>query len=145
MKIIWGLFILLNFCLLVSCKNSKDELAERMSTSENFRIIFEWWQKNSTRFTNLSPATKQSIQTYKKRVKELQKNSNPYQRTDSLINLIKTLPVLSDSFKRSEMILLPNVYRKFNKEFPEYKRFSKPERQQIFKKATDLYLMNKEK
>src|SRR5437016_3668271 len=128
--ILSGIICLAIFVLVQSCQkeNSDDELAERISKSENFKSIMNFWKSKVDYLIKIPDSNKNKLRTLKVRIESVQKdkNLNVYQKSDSLIkitNLIKAQSLFDSSFYNDAMITTP-VYKKFYDEFPEYKRLS---------------------
>lgn len=122
---------------------SDDELAYKMSRSENFKAVLEFWKTNGGIMTSMPDSNKVKLYALRDRMVSLIQNGNSLTQSqvrDSMniiVNLIKRDSLIDSSFLKRSATAIP-MYKGLNKEFPEYKTLSPQRRSKIFRKAVAL-------
>lgn len=139
--ILFTVFLLgLSAILITSQIESPDEqLAYRMSKSESFKEIMNAGKRMADHVTPLPDSTKNKMRQFRPRIDLILRNPKltSIQKRDSLMQLVKFVYSTDTGMIGQAKEMLP-VYKKFNKEFPEFKSMSREGRTAVFKKAARI-------
>ena len=126
--------------IVASSESPDDQLAYRMSRSADFAAIMNAGKRMANRMKQMPDSTRNKMLQYKSLLSQVQKNRfvNVLQK-DSMLMMVKSIAT-SDTAMLGETKAMIPVYKRFNKEFPEFKNLSRVERSLVFKKAARLYI-----
>ena len=138
--------LLLGLCaiLITSQSESPDEqLAYKMSKSDSFREIMNAGRRMADHVSHWPDSTKNKMRQFKPRIDLILRNPNLtyIQKRDSLVQMAKFVSNTDTGMIGEAKEMLP-VYKRFNREFPEFKSMSREERIAVFKKATRMLIKN---
>ena len=124
-------------------ESPNEQLAYRMSKSESFKEIMNAGKRMANHVTHWPDSTKNKMRQFKPRVDLILRNPNLtfIQKRDSLEQLAKFVSNTDTGMIGEAKEMLP-VYKRFNREFPEFKSMSREERIAVFKKATRMLIKN---
>ena len=136
----------LSFCTVLTTyqRESPDEqLAYKMSRYESFKAIINSGKRIAIYVQHLPNSVKNNMRQFKNSMDLIRKNVNlnVIQKRDPILQLVKFVSKTDTAWLRETNEMIP-VYKKFNKEFPEFKRMSKQEKLSVFKNAEQILIKN---
>lgn len=138
-------FLLGLFIIIINWQrpSSEDELAYRMSRSENFRAILDFWKTTAGSIPRMSDSNKFKFRALRSRMSALFQKNNGLTQSQirdsmNMINdVIKTNALIDSSFLKKSEAMAP-VYKRLHDEFPEYIKLPAKNRSKVFRKAFAL-------
>lgn len=114
-----------------------EQLAWRMSRSPNFIAIINAGKQMATRIKSMPDSAKNQLKQFKARIYSIDRKTgfNFTQKRDLVMKLIRSNPMMTDSEMIANAKNMDPSYKRFNSEFPEFRKMPKEERTLVFKKA----------